>query len=329
MSAPDLTEKAVRRLVADAVTAPSMHNAQPWKFAFHAGSGVITLHGDPERAMAHADPQHRALHLGCAAALFNLRVSAAQQGRGVRVLLLPDAADPWLLAAAEIDEADAGAAELAPLYPALLRRHSNRSPFSDEPVPAELLDGLCAAARWEGGRLAVPGSWHVETLLDLMGDAERREEMSPEVRAETAAWTSGRRGTAEARDDGVPVTAFGPRNAGGALAVRDFGRSRPVTQRSRAVFESRPQLALLGTGDDARDDWLRAGQALERVLLQATSDGLCTSMTSQPLEWPELRWAVRDPVSAMGYVHMVIRLGYGPEGGGAPRRPVSEVLEFR
>ncbi len=108
--------------------------------------------------------------------------------------------------------------------------------------------------------------------------------------------------------------------------MRDFGRTRPVSGRDRAAFEQVPQLALLGTSGDARADWLRAGQALERVLLQATADGLATSMTSQPLEWPALRWTVRDPVAGMGHVQMVIRLGYGPQGPATPRRPVSEVL---
>ncbi len=52
-------------------------------------------------------------------------------------------------------------------------------------------------------------------------------------------------------------------------------------------------------------------------------------MTSQPLEWPELRWTVRDPGASMSHVQMVIRLGYGPEGPATPRRPVADVLDIR
>ncbi|MGP3948973.1 hypothetical protein [Streptomyces sp. 7N604] len=70
------------------------------------------------------------------------------------------------------------------------------------------------------------------------------------------------------------------------------------------------------------------GQALERVLLQATLDGLATSLTSHALEWPELRWVVHDPQSAMGFVQMVLRLGYGERVPATPRRPVEEVLEI-
>lgn len=327
MTAPHLDAETAALLVGDAVTAPSMHNAQPWRFTFRTGTDVIELHGDEERAMTRTDPDHRALHLGCGAALFNLRVSAARNGFGTRVELLPDEAEPWLLARVVFEAPTGEADELAALYGALRSRHTSRHPFSDEPVPAAVLDGLRAAARLEGCRLTVPDTWHIDTVLGLVRDAEHREEIDPLVQAETASWTT------EAQDagrrDGIPAAAFGPRSSGGPTPVRDFARSRPLPDRGWAVFEKRPQLVLLGTPGDSRTDWLKAGQALERVLLQATADGLATSMTSQPLEWEELRWTVRDPLASVGNVQMVLRLGYGPAGAATPRRPVAEVLEIR
>ncbi|AZM87924.1 nitroreductase [Streptomyces sp. W1SF4] len=316
-------------LVGDAVIAPSMHNAQPWRFVFRPTTGVIELHGDPERAMKRTDPDHRALHIGCGASLFNLRVSAAWNGIGVTVGLLPDSPDPWLLATVVLGTPTTEDRELAALHDALRHRHTSRHPFSDEAVPPPLLDGLRAAARLEGCRLTIPDRWHTEAVLSLVRDAEHHEEMDPPAQAETDAWTTHAQGSAPTpRSDGIPAAAFGPRSAGPA-PVRDFGRARPVPDRGWAVFEEHPQLALLCTPNDTAADWLRAGQALERVLLQATADGLATSMTSQPLEWPELRWAVRDPLVSTGHVQMVLRLGYGPSGPVTPRRPVTEVLELR
>ncbi|APU38581.1 Acg family FMN-binding oxidoreductase [Streptomyces sp. TN58] len=344
MAPAHLDPDTAARLVGDAVTAPSMHNAQPWKFVFRPAGGVIELYGDPERAMTRTDPDHRALHLGCAAALFNLRVSAAQYGLQADVRLLPDASQPWLLASAALErppdghdadhdadyDADRdGDRDLAVLYAALRRRHTCRFPFSDEPVPDALWDGLRSAARREGCRLTLPGDWHLETVLGLVRDAEHREDADPLARAETSAWTSSAPDPADTRGDGVPAAAFGPRSSAGTAPVRDFDRDHRVADRGWAAFEKRPQLALLGTSNDTRADWLRAGQALERVLLQATTDGLATSMTSQPLEWSELRWAARDPLEAMGHVQMVLRVGYGPLGPETPRRPVADVLEIR
>ena len=96
--------------------------------------------------------------------------------------------------------------------------------------------------------------------------------------------------------------------------------------RGTAVFESAPHLALLGTARDTPEDWLLAGQAMERVLLLATLNGLATTLTSHALERSELRWSVRDPRSAVSHVQMVLRMGFGPPGRPTPRRPVSEVL---
>ncbi|MEV6584035.1 nitroreductase [Streptomyces sp. NPDC051582] len=318
-----LDEDTVVRLVGDAVTAPSMHNAQPWKFVFREGGSVIELHGDADRAMSRTDADHRALHIGCGAALFNLRVSAARHGLHARVSLLPDGLQPFLLAAVAMHEPGDEDRELFALHAALRRRHTSRFPFSDEPVPDELMDGLKGAARLEGCRLSVPGNWHTATLLELVRDAEYREHTDPLARAQTAAWVP----SAGSRRDGIPASAFGPRSHAGHSPVRDFGRDHPVVDRGWAVFEERPRFALLGTSTDTPTDWLRAGQALERILLQATTDGLATSMTSQPLEWPQLRWTARDPLEVMSRVQMILRLGYGPQGPATPRRPLTDVLE--
>lgn len=218
MTATILAPGTVAELVGDAVTAPSMHNAQPWKFVFSPQGNVIELHGDPDRAMTRTDPHHRALHLGCAAALFNLRVSAVHHGLRARVRLLPDGSRPWLLATAALDGPADQDRELAALHTALRRRHTSRFPFGDEPVPDALMDGLKSAARLEGCRLTVPGDWHIETVLGLVRDAEHREDIDPLVRAETSAWASdvhASTGTHGTRSDGIPTAAFGPRSSRG------------------------------------------------------------------------------------------------------------------
>ncbi|MET8508373.1 nitroreductase family protein [Streptomyces sp. NPDC004787] len=304
-----------------------MHNAQPWKFVHRTGTGTIELHGDPLRAMPHEDPDHRALHLGCGAALFGLRVAAAYRGRRAEARLLPDPKDPWHLA--DVRFADATGEEgLASLHGALRDRHTSRFPFTEEPIPSEILDGLRAAALLEGCRLVVPGAWHTDTVMDLVHASELFEAADEAVRAEIAAWTRTGAAGEGPETEGIPAYAFGPRQYDVTSPVRDFGAPGRVSGRTSARFERTPQIALLGTVDDTPEEWLKAGQALHRVLLQATLDGLATSVMSQPLEWPELRSDARDPGSTMGFVHMVFRLGYGPGGRATPRRPVSEVLAF-
>ncbi|MEU3821520.1 nitroreductase family protein [Streptomyces sp. NPDC030392] len=316
---PDTT--SLTAWVADAVQAPSMHNAQPWLFHYERARGALALRMDPTRTMPRSDPSTRGLHLGCGAALFNLRVAAADAGWEARITARPDPADPELLAVAGFVPAR-DRDDIAGLRPAVLRRHTSRVPFSDEPVPEELLDGLRGAAVAEGARLDVADDWRVREVLTAVWDAERAEELSPEVREEIARWTADRDASAP---DGIPPYARGLRRHDGRAPVRDFPGGG-AGDRGAAVYEPAPCLAVLGTRRDEPEDWLRAGQAMQRVLLQATLDGLATSLNSQALEWPELRWLVRDPRSRTAHPQIVIRLGYGPEAPATPRRAVSEVL---
>ncbi|MFF9915493.1 Acg family FMN-binding oxidoreductase [Streptomyces sp. NPDC013457] len=335
MSNTALPRPLVTSLIKDAVTAPSMHNAQPWKFAYKTGTGIIELRGDALRGMPHQDPDHRALHLGCGAALFGLRVAAAHRGRHAVVRLLPRPEDRWHFADVELrgpGDADRDLADrdLAALHPALSRRHTSRFPFTEEPIPSEVIGGLRGAALLEGCQLVVAGAWHTDTVLGAVHDSARFEAADEAVRAEIASWI--RTGASDESEssgtEGIPSYALGPRQYDVTSPVRDFDAARRLPDRASARFEKRPQIALLGTVEDGPEEWLKAGQAMQRVLLRATLDGLCTSLMSQPLEWSELRSVARDPMSTMGFVHMLIRLGYGPKGRATPRRPVSDVLTF-
>ncbi|WP_327714313.1 nitroreductase family protein [Streptomyces sp. NBC_00490] len=312
-------------LVTAATAAPSLHNAQPWRFRYLRADHALELRADLGRAMPRTDPDHRALHLGCGAALFNLRVAAAHAGERAETSLLPDPADPLLLATVRLAGTDRPDRDLALLFPAVARRHTSRHPFQDETIPADIRDALCDAAEGEGARLLFPEPWHVESLLDHVRDVEGRDTLDPERFEDIRQWT---RTGAEAAVDGIPQGAFGPRRRAGRAPVRDFAGRRTVPGRPAADFESAPQLALLGTTHDRPEDWMRAGQALERVLLLATHHGLATSLTSHSLERHDLRELARDPGSAMGFVQMVLRLGYGPSGSETPRRAVSQVLEI-
>ena len=93
-----------------------------------------------------------------------------------------------------------------------------------------------------------------------------------------------------------------------------------------AVFENDPTLAVLTTPRDEPGSWVAAGQALQRVLLVATVEGLVATYANQALEAPGLRWLVRDPDQPIGFPQMLFRIGYAPAAPATPRRPVEDVI---
>jgi hypothetical protein len=90
-----------------------------------------------------------------------------------------------------------------------------------------------------------------------------------------------------------------------------------------ATLFARHSGAVLATASSGPADWLRAGQALERVLLLATQHGAVSGPIHEALD-------IRAPGPAPGFggqhPQLVLTLGYGPPGPATPRRPVAGVM---
>lgn len=302
-----------------AAAAPSMHNTQPWQFRVLGASDTIELRADPERVLPYSDPAGRAVHIACGAALFNLCLAAAVAGRQPVVQLLPDPLQPLLLATVRLAGSHRTQQAERELHAAIARRHTNRSPFSRRSVPPGVQVELAEAARTEGAILHVLDHDETARVLKLARDAERDQLADPAYRAELARWAGGERG-----QEGIPDSAVGPRSPDEPTPVRDFAPGRRPA--SYAWFEENPQLAVLSTHSNAREDWLRAGQALQRVLLTATDRGIAASPLTQPLETADA-WMIRDPRSGNEQPQMILRIGYGLPVPPTPRRPVSDILD--
>jgi len=206
--------------------------------------------------------------------------------------------------------------------PAPTERRTNREPFTDERLPEQVRAELDLCARVEGAVLQwvdkpARGWW----LRMATNDATAADDEDVARTAERRRWVGGDR-----KSDGVPSSALGSRVAGGNPVVRDLAATEADAARPVAVFEREPQLAVLATRYDGPIEWLRAGQALEHVLLDATARGLSTSLLNQAIEHEELRVQINDPLGPWQRQQVVIRFGFGPQVPPTPRRAVDDVL---
>lgn len=311
----------VRRIVGAACTAPSIHNTQPWRFRL-AGAELIELHSDLDRTLWVADPRARALYLSCGAALFNLRLAVCNSGYRPLVWSLPEsAADPTLVASVQLVAGRPVSVVERQMFEAIKDRRSNRQPFSNQRIPDHVRASLEQQASFECASLRMLGSVEAEVVLDQAADADITLAADRYHRAELATWI-GQRPDSRV---GVPCTAIGPRPEPLPGPIRDFG-AEPAG-REAAVFESQPQLGVLSTARDRTEDWLRAGQALQRVLLTATRFGLATSLLYQPMELQDMQGGMQDWWPLPEYPQIIIRFGYGPPAPRSPRLSLAEVLD--
>lgn len=322
METPPLDAAVLEKLVSAAVAAPSIHNTQPWRYRLDPDEAALEVSSVPERSLRHVDPRGRALHVSVGAAVYNLRLAVRHAGWEPQVELLPrPRSRPDLLAVVRLGRGRRASRAETDLYDAVWRRHSSRHPFSDASLPEDVVTRLRDAAAAEGARLRFAVGRVSERLLMLTAEAERRNEDDPERRAESRRWVR------DAGRDGVTFPALGPQDVEHVVPVRAFSGPGPGGRPAPERFEREPTVAVLSTRYDRRPDWLRAGQALEHVLLEATVHAVRASLLHQAVEWPDLRAAVLPSPVDPEQPQTLIRFGYGPEGPATPRRRVSEVLE--
>ncbi|WJV44746.1 Acg family FMN-binding oxidoreductase [Streptomyces flavofungini] len=317
--------RAAHHLVRAAVMAPSLHNSQPWLFAY--ADSALLMYADYRRRLPFCDPHGRQLTISCGAALFNLRLAIRHLGFRPVVRLFPEVGTSWLLARVGWGAYAKVTPEVELMHQALRRRHTHRGPFSAARVPASLVEALARHARAEGVQLvALEDATARGRLSRLVHEAEARERRVPGFREELLRWS---RPFGNDRGDGVPAEACAFHPDCVALAGRDFTglTRRRATARPRETWPARTGLmVVLTTPRDTRQDWLRAGQALQRVLLCAAGHEFAAGFHTQPLEFADLRALVRTLAPSGQHPQMVLRLGRINWQVRTPRRSPAEVL---
>jgi hypothetical protein len=108
------------------------------------------------------------------------------------------------------------------------------------------------------------------------------------------------------------------------LGALDMGAGQAA--KDSATVASSPFLAVLSTTGDQIRDWLHAGQALARILLRASAEGVSASFFNQAIELPDLRERLSAVLGSHRYPQICLRLGVGGQTKPTPRRDLEAVI---
>jgi len=126
-------------------------------------------------------------------------------------------------------------------------------------------------------------------------------------RAEIRRWT---RQDGSRAWDGVPAHAFpaAPGREPAQLPRRDFdlGRGWGLLPSDGPPA---PVTAVLVTSGDEQQDWLHAGQALQRLLLRAASQWVFANLQTQPLQVRSVRKLIQISMALPGSPQLLLQLG--------------------
>ena len=307
-----------------ACRAPSLHNSQPWRWSFE--NGTLRLFADHALVGRHTDSTGREVILSCGAVLDHLVVAAAGGWR-VTVDRYPDPHDHDHLASVAFHPTQSVGEHERLLGEAISRRRTDRLAFA-APEPWHEVEPRL--------RTTLQGTVAYFDVIDdngrpALADASRRSEEhrlgDASYRYELLWWTGH-----SSAEDGLPPSALPSRAEASRVDVaRDFptygsGDRRPQVDRDHS------KILVLSTYDDSRENTLRCGEALSRVLLECTATGLATCTLTHMIELHASREMVRRVTGRRAEPQVLVRVGRAAEISPPPvrttRRPLADVLHL-
>jgi nitroreductase len=314
----------ITKAVELASRAPSLHNTQPWRWRYDRTD--LKLYADPVRLLPDTDPTGRELILSCGAALHHFQ--AAMAGLGVRCLVerLPNPNDPHFLARIEFA---AGAfvtdAEFARLD-AMQRRYSDRRPLSPPSGWMEF-EQIVRHNLGSAVDLTVVPDELRNALERASSLAEGMRRYDSGYHAELSWWAGQTFGSV-----GIPRDALASPVESDRVAI---GRRFPLNEteeRRVDIADDRATVVILSTESDTGLDFLRCGEALSVLLLEATMAGYATCPMTHLIELPSTRLVVQHLVPGDLLPQVLVRIGAAPDAGmrksTTPRRAVSKILDI-
>ena len=327
MSAP--TRTLALRVIELACCAPSVLNTQPWRWRV-VDDATIDLYADRQRQLQVSDPSGRNLAISCGAALHHGFVAAQALSLTPTIELLPSPHDQDHLARLTLAPG-IPTGEACESLQALQTRRTDRRRFTSWPIPDARLAQLAEAATPWGAR-AIPltdvSTRHrAEQLVESAMSAQASDARYAE---EQVTWIG------RSRLDGIPMAHAAP-HAPDLPSIRpnrfaSDAEAASAAEAAARVVDSSDGLLAICSADDDQLAWLRAGETLSAVWLQATRDGLSIVPLSQVIEVDETREALHEDVfDGMARPQVLMRVGWLESTRTSlrrtPRRPVAEVLE--
>ncbi|WP_431232579.1 Acg family FMN-binding oxidoreductase [Mycolicibacterium psychrotolerans] len=318
------------RVIANAVElacrAPSVHNSQPWRWVAQGPSLKLFL--DAGRVPHATDLSGREAVISCGAVLDHLRVAVAAAGWQAIIARFPNPNVPGHLATIDFSAMEFVTDAVRSRADAILARRTDRLPLGPPPDWASFESVLRSTVDTDRVTIRVLPDSVRSQLAQASRLTESLRRYDASYHAELSWWTA-----PYEVSDGVPHSSL--------LSVTerdrvDVARVFPGTEhadRRPEVDHDRSTIVVLSTFGDSRRDALECGEVLSDVLLEATLAGLATCTLTHMTELEASRDVVRALTGDQDDPQLLIRVGLapaiGPSPPATPRRPLSDVLEFR
>ncbi|WP_078312530.1 MULTISPECIES: NAD(P)H nitroreductase [unclassified Mycobacterium] len=316
-----LDRDVVVKAIQAACRAPSIHNSQPWRWVL---DDELKLFLDVNRLL-RVDPSQREALISCGAVLDHFRVASAALGWLVRPEYFPNPNDRTHLATINFTKMQYVTDAHRDRLHALERRYTDRLPFLP-PRRWSVTEQLLRQAVSDRAFLDVLADGARPRVVEAAQLSEGLRQYDSAYQSEIDWWTAPFK-----LSEGIPDSSLPSEEERNRVDIgRDFPFARHRERRA-AVPKDKATLVVLSTGDDSAQDFVRCGEALSALLIEATVAGLATCTLTHVTELTASRQII-EGITDRDYPQAVVRIGATPPldpiPAPTPRRPLSAVIEF-
>ncbi len=287
------TLEQLKHLCLTAHLAPSSHNTQPWRFEIHPDQNEIIVKIDNKYILPASDISGRQTIISVGCALSNLKITANYFGYKTETELLnidkqsfkPTETDQKLISVVKIKiTPDFSQENLREIYHAIFKRKVTRAEYLENAeLPTELLAEINTLGNEKIKIHLVSDRLRRLTIGEFQGQADNFVINSKKFSHELGLWLL-------------------PNNTDSAIGMpgRDFGLSDDEAERlhrgligeiplnpadglkfstgGKIGIEKSPTICFLTATDDTIENWLEAGEIVEKIFLKLAVQGISFTM---------------------------------------------------
>jgi nitroreductase len=286
--------------------APSVHNAQPWKFTID--NNTISLVCEPARMLVDSDPTGRESWISFGICLE--AIMQAAKGLGLKATIVHQQTASFDKPIASVKIA-AGGTEHPDILAALKNRYTYREKMVPAAIPKDLIEHCEAAVKDLAGikahvmtdkqSIAAVGALTKKAMSLALGDPGFRTELFHLIRYNWSPARTGLHGYAMGEGWLGSVFAKWSVKLGIGLPLKARHDEQRIVDASALIFISAP--------GDVSKFWFTAGRGYLRVALEVTKSGLVQGTLAAPIEAASFHEDIEAMLGTKQRLQTMIRVG--------------------
>lgn len=352
--------KLISEILRYGLMAPSIDNCQPWNFAVKKDN-TVEIFLDKPRAEFFGDYAYMASYATIGALAENITIAATKFNVYAHVESFPSCGSDEPVARVTFSSADIAQ---DPLFSAIERRCTNRRPYLDKQIPAEVLHTLKSSVHAPFRLILFQSNEEMKSLAGLSASIDEiifghrllHENLFRWMRWDDKSWreTGDGMGIAVLELPHIDRLFFRLFSSWPLLSfLNHFGLNRIIAAKNSGLLRKSSALGLLiMEGSASPDQFFRGGCYLERIWLQATENGLAfqpygglpflltrlklagghgfSSKQIKSLQEVQTGLNVLTGMQKEDTIIMLFRIGFAnPPSTSTPRRNLPDILTFQ